>query len=185
MNHLREHLTQKRSLLASDASAQLRLQNNLQDWLKSQNYSSIAIYWPIREEFNLLEIMRAWANGQAQRRLLLPHTQSHQALLFQYWDHRDSPKHPGLYQIPEVGPGHSFETPQAVLVPTLGWLKQEGKTYRLGYGGGFYDRTMASYRSSPQLMAIPFIGISYQALQIEDGWQPASHDEALDELITD
>jgi len=185
MNNLRQNLSQKRALIAKDAGTQLRLQKNLQAWLARQNYNTIAIYWPIRDEFNLLETMKVWANNQADRHLLLPHTQNNQALMFQHWNHHENPQHLGLYQIPEVGPEHGFETPQAVLVPTLGWLKRAGKTYRLGYGGGFYDRTMASYRSNPELMAIPFIGISYQALEIHETWQPAGHDEALDELLTD
>lgn len=45
---------------------------------------------------------------------------------------------------PSVG---EWVVPQVVVVPLLAFCNNHGKIYRLGYGGGFYDRTLENMRA--------------------------------------
>ncbi len=65
-------------------------------------------------------------------------------------------------------------TPTLLLVPCVGY--SEGGL-RLGYGGGFYDRTLASLR-------VPTIGLAYDACEVTD-LAPEPHDVPMDCIITE
>lgn len=70
--------------------------------------------------------------------------------------------------------------PEVVLVPLLGFDLQG---HRLGYGGGFYDRTIAHLRAS---MATPplFVGLAFAAQEIPEV-PTEHHDETLDGVLTE
>ena len=70
-------------------------------------------------------------------------------------------------------------TPDVVMMPCVGYSQQLGKTYRVGYGGGYYDRTVAALlANNPQLKTI---GIALRSSECVFDVQP--HDAALDTLI--
>jgi 5-formyltetrahydrofolate cyclo-ligase len=64
--------------------------------------------------------------------------------------------------------------PQALLVPLLAF---DAQGTRLGYGGGFYDRTLA-------LLNVPAIGIAYAGQEVPSLPRDA-HDRTLDMLLTE
>lgn len=66
--------------------------------------------------------------------------------------------------------------PQAVLLPVNGW---DAAGYRLGYGGGFFDRTLAAMDPRPLV-----IGVGYESARIET-IRPQSWDMPLDYLVTE
>ena len=66
--------------------------------------------------------------------------------------------------------------PDAVLLPMNGW-DQAG--YRLGYGGGFFDRTLASFPKRPAV-----IGVSYELARMET-IHPQSWDVPMDWVVTE
>jgi 5,10-methenyltetrahydrofolate synthetase len=66
--------------------------------------------------------------------------------------------------------------PQAVLAPLVGFDRQ---CYRLGYGGGYFDRTLAAF--SPRPLAI---GVGYEISQIET-ILPQSFDIPMDVIVTE
>jgi 5,10-methenyltetrahydrofolate synthetase len=69
--------------------------------------------------------------------------------------------------------------PQLLLIPCVGFHKRKDARFdRLGYGGGYYDRTLA------HLGAVPTIGIAYAACAIEH-FEAQEHDRALDMVITE
>src|SRR5947207_15918028 len=68
--------------------------------------------------------------------------------------------------------------PDVLLVPMLAFDK---RGYRLGYGGGFYDRTLRELR---KLKPIEAIGISYAAQEIDEV-PHGDHDEPLDWMLTE
>jgi 5-formyltetrahydrofolate cyclo-ligase len=72
--------------------------------------------------------------------------------------------------------------PQAVIVPIVAFDKAG---HRLGYGGGFYDRTIAQWRKRAKAEEMPLIiGAAYAAQRVE--FLPAEgHDERLDAIVTD
>jgi len=67
--------------------------------------------------------------------------------------------------------------PDIVLVPLLAF---DAKGYRLGYGGGFYDRTLNKLRARKSVRAV---GIAYDELQV-DAVPHESYDERLDWVLT-
>jgi 5,10-methenyltetrahydrofolate synthetase len=75
--------------------------------------------------------------------------------------------------IPEI---RDIVVPQAVLAPLVGFDRQ---CYRLGYGGGYFDRTLATL--SPRPLAI---GVGYEISQLETIF-PQSFDIPMDVIVTE
>jgi 5,10-methenyltetrahydrofolate synthetase len=81
----------------------------------------------------------------------------------------------GVYDIPYPAEG-SVVQPDALLIPMVGF---DAVGYRLGYGGGYYDRTVASLAPRPCL-----IGVSYELGRIET-IRPLTHDIRMDYVVTE
>ena len=97
-----------------------------------------------------------------------------QPLLFRLWDD-DSELGEDTYGIPY--PLHSPQVhPDALLIPMNAF---DDGGYRLGYGGGFFDRTLASL--SPRPLAI---GIAFELARV-DTLQPQPHDIPMDYVVTE
>jgi len=67
--------------------------------------------------------------------------------------------------------------PDVLIVPLLGY---DRRGYRLGYGGGFYDRTVAALRSAGEILAIGVGFAEQEVAQVPRGPQ----DEAMDWIVT-
>ena len=81
---------------------------------------------------------------------------------------------PGVWGIPAPAEGE-WVLPEVLLVPLLGF---DGAGYRLGYGGGYYDRTLAAMRTKPLA-----IGIGYELLRLGT-IHPRPHDVPMDLIVT-
>lgn len=81
--------------------------------------------------------------------------------------------------VEEPAPDAPALDPAVILVPLLAF---DGDGYRLGYGGGYYDRTMALLRASAQPPL--FIGVAY-SLQEVDQVPTDAHDAPLDGILTE
>ena len=81
----------------------------------------------------------------------------------------------GTYNIPEPAPDWPVAHPKILLVPLLAFDKQG---HRLGYGGGFYDRTITTLKPART------IGIAYADQEVEI-LPHEPHDIALDAVITE
>jgi 5,10-methenyltetrahydrofolate synthetase len=66
--------------------------------------------------------------------------------------------------------------PQAVLLPMNGW---DAQGYRLGYGGGFFDRTLAALEQRPLM-----IGVAYELARM-DTIRPQAWDVPMDYVVTE
>ncbi len=84
----------------------------------------------------------------------------------------------GPYGIQEPVAGPEL-LPDVILVPTLGYTEQGD---RLGYGGGYYDRTLAALRDRGHSFVA--IGIAWSCGELDSGYVPASHDFRLDAVLT-
>ncbi len=87
---------------------------------------------------------------------------------------------PGAFGIFEPQPHWPRVMPHLLLVPLLAF---DGEGHRLGYGGGFYDRTLHAFRSGAA-SPIRAIGIAYAGQQVESLPQEA-HDMKLDAILTE
>lgn len=138
----------------------------------------IAAYWPMEGEADLRPLLSQWV--EAGLTVAMPVVAArHAPLAFRPWT-PDTPMQPGAYGIAEPQAG-DFVTPDVLLVPTLGYTAQAD---RLGYGGGYYDRTLAALRE--QGRDYTAIGISWQCGRIgpADAYLPAAHDVRLDAVLT-
>ena len=88
------------------------------------------------------------------------------------------PTVPGRWGIPVPPDGSQVVDPDILLVPMLAY---DTSGYRLGYGGGFYDRTLEKLRAMKPVTAI---GVAYSAQQV-DAVVRGDHDQPLDWILTE
>lgn len=132
----------------------------------------IGIYWPFKAEPDL----RGWMDEiiAAGGRFALPVViQAGQPLEYRAWAPGE-PLERGVWNIlvPANGPAIY---PSVVIAPVVGF---DGDNYRLGYGGGFFDRTLAAMPKKPLV-----IGIGYAQARIATIY-PQPHDIPMDMIIT-
>lgn len=135
-------------------------------------HTIVGAYWPIRGEPDLRPWMRArWHDGL---RIAMPVALAlGQPLQFREW-HPDAPMQQGLWKIPFPAEG-SVVQPTVVLAPVVGF---DRANFRLGYGGGFFDRTL-------ELMTPPPLkfGIGYAVAAITT-IHPQPHDVPMDRIVS-
>jgi 5-formyltetrahydrofolate cyclo-ligase len=133
----------------------------------------LAFCWPIRGEYDARHLARRLREAGAVTALpvvVAPRT----PLVFREW-------HPGVelargpLDIP-YPVGSAEIVPQVVLLPMNGW---DGEGYRLGYGGGFFDRTLAALARKPLV-----IGVTYELARLET-IRPQSWDIPMDYVVTE
>ena len=133
--------------------------------------SMVAGYWPVRGEMDVMPLLKGLI-GLGHHAALPCVGEKDTALTFHAWD-PTTPMREGAFGIP--CPDSAAVTPDIVLVPMLGF---DGEGHRLGYGAGFYDRTLAAMTGA---MAV---GIAYEAQKLER--LPAeSYDVAMHMIITE
>ncbi|MDF1609582.1 5-formyltetrahydrofolate cyclo-ligase [Hoeflea sp. YIM 152468] len=120
-----------RSAIAASIAAQL---SGILDPLTGR---TIAVYWPIRGELNLRPFM-VDASQRGARICLPVVVEKNQPVEFHLWTPDGAMKR-GIWNIPVPAKAEAVE-PDVVIVPLLG-VDENG--YRLGNGGGYYDRTLA------------------------------------------
>ena len=135
---------------------------------------TLSAYWPIKGEPDLRPLM-AELHGTGVIIVLPVVAVKAAPLVFRRWE-------PGLqmvrgdWNIPVPPPDAETLTPDIVLAPLVGW---DGAGFRLGYGGGYFDRTLAAL--SPR----PFtIGIGLQSARLATIF-PQPHDIALDVILAE
>ncbi|PXX42460.1 5-formyltetrahydrofolate cyclo-ligase [Undibacterium pigrum] len=170
---LRKILRQKRQSIPPEDKALLdaELGKQLLAWCEHHTPASLAVYWPIQAEPDLRSYYQQLQERGIQ--LVLPLvTAKDTALSFLSWQAGDAMT-VDSYGIAIPAHGRLVAQPDVLLIPCLGW-NAEG--YRLGYGGGFYDRTLAAI---PRPMAI---GIGYACTRAEFAAQ--EHDIPMDCIIS-
>src|SRR5579863_2121576 len=112
--------------------------------------SLVGAYWPFRREYNVLAFLE-WLTGRRHDVALPVVLGKGLPLEFRRWT-RDMEMISGVYDIPYPAAGDAVQ-PQILIIPMVGF-DQAG--YRLGYGGGFYDRTIASAAAKPLCVGTGF-----------------------------
>jgi len=179
------------------------LQRVMRIWLVGREDAVIGAYWPIKGEFDPLPALYRWQedailsqesegnSGQAlagraeaatenianrsPRKIGLPVVNKlHKTLTFHAW-YPGCPMEEDAYGIPKPK-GTEVIVPTLLFVPCVGYGPGG---FRLGYGGGFYDRTLATLQPKPFT-----VGLGYS-----HGWlpdlAPEPHDVALDAILND
>jgi 5-formyltetrahydrofolate cyclo-ligase len=134
----------------------------------------IAGYAAVRGEADPFPLMAALANQGHD--LCLPQTHD-EKLVFRAWKPGD-PLVVGRFNIPEPDSKMRERRPDLVLVPLIAF---DRRGYRLGYGGGYYDRYLAEHRPKRTLRAI---GIAFAGQEVEELPREET-DEPLDAVVTE
>ena len=190
-DHLRTRLKQARKAMsvADRQRASLLIRARLFTWLATTRTACeqagiaspgiVAGFWPLPDEPDLVSLYRQWhENGIV---VALPVMQpAEQTLQFHRWE-------PGI-ELVSAGfgvfepPATATLIPDLVLVPTLGFTPDAD---RLGYGKGFYDRTLAELARINHLPTT--IGVAWDSAnihEIDSDYRAADHDHRLDAIIT-
>ena len=173
---LRKQLLAARRALDSDVRAawDRAIGDQVVAWWRAEQPAALGVYWPLRDEPDLHAAYAELAHLGA--RLLLPVVvQKDAALEFAEWSIGEEMVKDKMGVAVPADLRLQAAYPPALLVPCLGFNPQG---YRLGYGGGFYDRTLARHAPRPQTL-----GIAYQCLQVP--FASDGHDVALDRIITE
>jgi 5,10-methenyltetrahydrofolate synthetase len=133
----------------------------------------VAFCWPIKNEYDARHFART-LRGRGSLTALPIVVAPRQPLAFREW-HPGVELAKGALDIP-YPVGSAEIVPEAVLLPMNGWDPQG---YRLGYGAGFFDRTLASLGKHPVV-----IGISYEQARL-DTIHPQPWDIPVDYLVTE
>lgn len=144
----------------------------LADFLASQAGKVLSGYMPMRSEIDPLPAMAAH-RGPVGVPVILAKASP---LRFREWS-------PGCRLvegafkalIPEEG---AWVEPEVMIVPLLAW---DARGYRLGYGGGFYDRTLEGLRSRGKVLAVGFAYAAQEVAQVPID----AFDQLLDAVVTE
>jgi 5-formyltetrahydrofolate cyclo-ligase len=133
-------------------------------------------FWPMAEELDIRPLMIELINQGCQ--LALPVVVAKkQPLMFRAWRPGD-PLEAGAFGTLQPTARRAVVEPEVLIVPLLA-VDEEG--WRLGYGGGFYDRTLEALRASKRVIAV---GVGFNE-QIVPEVPHDPNDQRLDWLLTD
>ncbi|MFC0251042.1 5-formyltetrahydrofolate cyclo-ligase [Massilia consociata] len=149
-----------------------RIGARVRDWVRAHPVASLGVYWPLAGEPDLHPAYAELA--EAGVRLALPVVLARDAALgFAEW----IPGEPTVADSMGVAVPADLRMvarPDVLLIPCLGF---DARGYRLGYGGGFYDRTLAQEPRPTTL------GIAYACQQV--AFAIGEYDIPLDRIITE
>ena len=183
MKNIRQALQQQDNRAAELVAAQIlglsELAGEVQRGIKAESTEPhiVAGFYPIQSEINCLFVLKAL--NAIQCRIALPVMKGKkQHLAFREWDMMEEltdgpfgtkePKSELLYVMPDI-----------ILVPLLAF---DERGHRLGYGGGYYDRTLAAYRDKGH--EFTSLGLGYEGQRL-DKIPVGKLDQPLDIIVTE
>ncbi len=171
---VRAHAQRASFLRSEQADAARAAMSHFLEAVALPDGAVVAGYWPIRDELDCKPLL-AHLMDSGQPVCLPVVVGEEQPLEMRLWE-VGAPLYPsgfGTLAPPETAP---LVEPDVVLVPLLGY---DRSGTRLGYGGGYYDRTLARFGKRPML-----VGFAYTAQELE-AIPRATHDVTLDALVTE
>jgi 5,10-methenyltetrahydrofolate synthetase len=164
------------SALAADATAALAA--HLRRALQDLEPHTLGLYWAMRCEFNAPQSLLVdgrvtaatggalWALPYAQRSPVQMHYRQWDGQFPRVADECSIPSSDGARVVPDV-----------VLVPCVGYTRAG---YRLGYGGGYFDRWLAAHPG------VTSVGVAWSHAEIAaDLFEARPHDRLLDMVVTE
>lgn len=159
------------------AKISAQISRNLENLLAERGVGQgtvVSGYWPIKGEPDLRPLLSQL--HRAGITIALPVVETRAApLIFRLWT-PETRMVRGDWNIPVPPPEARVLTPDVTLAPCLGW---DGGCYRLGWGGGYFDRTLAALTLRPT-----GIGIALAAARLPTIY-PQPHDIPLDMIVTE
>jgi 5-formyltetrahydrofolate cyclo-ligase len=150
-----------------------RARRRLVESTELRRFATLGVYWPVRGEIDVRDLaLEHLRNGG---RVALPVVVTKSAPV-EFWSWRpEMSMTRGIWNIP-IPEQREVLSPDALIVPLVGFDQQR---YRLGYGGGYYDRTIAAAARRPYC-----VGLGYEEARLETIF-PQPHDMPMDVIVTD
>ena len=170
----REKIAARQALsAATHALLSQQVDAHLQALLQRYTFAMLGFCWPMRGEFDCRPLVRQQlARGACA---CLPCVvDSGAALQFRLWQ-AGSAMLPDRYGIPYPTAG-AIVIPDFLLLPVNAF---DSQGYRLGYGGGYFDRTLAALQPCPLA-----VGVGFELARVASTL-PGEHDIALDAVVTE
>lgn len=133
----------------------------------------VGFYWPFRGEVGIHPLVRRLVDRGVHAALPVV-VEKRQPLEFWAWHPRMRLRR-SVWNIP-IPAERQVMQPTALLVPLVGF---DAGGYRLGYGGGYYDRTLAAMDPKPLT-----IGVGLELGRLES-IHPQLHDIPMDAIVTE
>jgi 5-formyltetrahydrofolate cyclo-ligase len=134
---------------------------------------TLGVYWPFQAEFDPRALID-WVIARGFAVALPAVADKNGPLEYRAWRPGEALVD-GVWAIP-IPEAREVVVPEAVLAPLVGFDRQ---CYRLGYGGGYFDRTLAAFLARPLA-----IGVGYEMSQIETIF-PQPFDIPMDVIVTE
>ena len=151
----------------------VEIEARLRSLLVQRPASILGVYWPFQAEFDP-RLLFDWLMTRGSAVALPAVIDKKGPLEYRAW-RPGEPLVDGVWNIPAPR-RRDIVIPEAVLAPLVGFDRQ---CYRLGYGGGYFDRTLGAL--SPRPLAI---GVGFELSQIETIY-PQSFDIPMDVIVTE
>lgn len=167
-------LQQRVQILAQNRDAWSdRISLKLEAALSSAQGKLIGLYWPFRGEYDARPTLKR-LRSQGSRLALPVVVEKAQPLQFREWWPGIAMAR-GVWNIPIPASGEVV-LPDILIAPLVGF---DARNYRLGYGGGFYDRTIAAFPVRPLV-----IGVGFELSRLETIF-PQAHDIPMSMIVTE
>jgi 5-formyltetrahydrofolate cyclo-ligase len=155
------------------------LSDHIVDLLVEHAPRCVAIYWPVAGEFDARPALARWIAMRPDALAALPVVvERNGPMAFHRWAPGDTVRS-GRFDIPV--PESQIEVePDLLLIPCVGI---DSARFRLGYGGGFYDRTLAALDARGARRPVT-VGVAFEASRVDEVPREA-HDIPLDIGVTE
>tara|TARA_B100001540_G_scaffold315106_2_gene341549 strand:- start:2793 stop:3401 length:609 start_codon:yes stop_codon:yes gene_type:complete len=177
---LRKEARRHRALVKKDSEGRLckRITANVLEHIALDEEDVVAGYFPMHDEVDCMLLLKALDAYQIPVALPVV-ARKDSPMIFRSWDFV-SPMHKDAYGIPVPHEKAPRMQPTILLVPLLAF---DEAGHRLGYGGGYYDRTLAALEEKGH----PFttVGLAFAAQQTDAPLPRQKHDYVLDYVVTE